>query len=85
MRLYDTCADYLQPCLDPPKSKWHNGQSRFLNQTFIKRRGYVLGKIRGRRVLLISPGCLKLPILDILIGQIESNYLIGQDCVSLNA
>ncbi len=25
----------LQPCLDPPKSKWHNGQSRLLNQTFI--------------------------------------------------
>ncbi len=24
-----------QPCLDPPISKWHNGQSRLLNQTFI--------------------------------------------------
>ncbi len=31
----------LPPCLDPPKSKWHNVQSRLTNQTFIKRRGRV--------------------------------------------
>ncbi len=35
VKCYDTSTNAPQPCLDPPKSKWHNGQSRLLNQTFI--------------------------------------------------
>ncbi len=39
-----------QPRLDPPKSKWRNGQSQQLNQTFIKRRGCALDKTLDRYV-----------------------------------
>ncbi len=72
-----------------PKSEWHYGRCRLLNQAFIKRRGRALGKALDwsgcGSFMRYRPAVLNSLFSGIMTGQMERGDLTGQDCVSLHA
>ncbi len=75
-----------QPCLDPPKSKWHKGQSRLLNQTFISAecvRSIRLSTDKSQVFSVDCTACESCPLALSLIGRTRNwpyNIYLNRGC-----